>query len=237
MGDSLPVIDRQTGPELWLGASAEVRSLAEAVHLELNRFIPEDFGYTVHLGSEKPTMGLSFEDGSQMGSIHPLEIEEHLSIEGQLGSKDWDEQRAIEMSGCQVWDRITEEAERIPATVLTTKALQRHCREDLKEWIKLKRRDRTKVFILMWRDEDFAEEEFESLEAFERDLYNILAVEYHVIAIVADGKPLPAKRIDQLKAGTLRMMKEHMPVSYARATGKFDVDAAPDGQEEIEDEL
>jgi hypothetical protein len=36
------------------------------------------------------------EDGAQAGSWHPVEIKEHLSIAGQLGAMDWDEQRAIE---------------------------------------------------------------------------------------------------------------------------------------------
>ena len=116
-GEVLPLIERKTGPELWPEASPEVKQAAEAVHAELNRYIPEDFSYTVFLGGEKPHLKLEFEDGAQMGSFHPLEIKEHLSIEGQLGAMDWDEQRAIEMSNCQVWDAMKENAERAPARV------------------------------------------------------------------------------------------------------------------------
>jgi hypothetical protein len=53
------VICRETGPKLWPDASPAVKEAAEAVHVELNRHVPEDFGYTVSLGDEQPRVRLS----------------------------------------------------------------------------------------------------------------------------------------------------------------------------------
>jgi hypothetical protein len=235
--DALPEIDRADGPQLWPEASLAVKQAAEAVHAELNRCIPEDFSYTVLLGDEKPIVSLGFEDGAQMGSFQSLEIKEHLSIQGQLGSMDWDEQRGAEMSRCQVWDGMKEYAAQAPSSLPSTKKLQQSFRDEMREWVKEKRRDSSKVHVFLWNQEDgFKSESYKSLEALRAALPDIMVVELFVITIVADGKPLPVKRIDQIKAEELKTMKEHMPISYARATGRFGFGGVPVGSEEESDD-
>jgi len=227
------LLSREEGPELWRGYSPELVAEAQAVHATLNRLIPDDFSYSVFFGDEMPSLSLEFEDGAQMGSFQSLEIKEHLSIESQFGAMDWDEQRAIEIEKCQTWDQLKTAASQVPAKVIPTKHLQRQCRDDLKDWIREKRRDHLKAFVLTWReDEEFSDEEFESFEAFEQAIPDILATGYQIIGVVANGKPLPVKRIDYLKATALKMMEEHMPISYARATGKFTTDSIPEEEDD-----
>jgi len=220
--DIRPIIDRLDGLELWPQASDSVTQAAEAVRTELNRYIPEDFGYTVSLGDEQPHFHLFFADGAQTTSWHPLEISEHKSIAGQLGSMDWDEQRGEEISGCQSFDAMKEYASQVPSSLPSTKKLQQNFREEMKEWVKQARRDKSQVHVFLWsEDRGFTSEKYATLEALRVVLPDIMVVELFVITIVAEGKPLPVKTIDQMKAKTLKMMKEHMPISYARATGRF----------------
>lgn len=170
------------------------------------------------------------------GSWQPLEIKEHLSIEGQLGSMDWDAQRANEMSKCQAFDAMKEASAHAPSSLPSTKELQRMFREDMKEWVEEMRQDTSQVHVFLWRDDEFQSETYESLDKLSDALADIMVVELFVITIVADGKPLPVKRIDQIKAKTLKMMKENMPISYARATGRFGFGGMSDDAEEDDDE-
>ena len=235
--DLLPSISREAGAELWPEASLAVKQTAEAVHAELNRFIPEDFGYTVYLGDEKPHFNLSFEDGPMTGSWHPLEIEEHLSIESQLGSMDWDEQRGIEIRQCQTFEEMKAFAAQAPSRLPSTRLLQQSFPDEMREWVKEKRRDTTLVHVFLWnREEGFKSEEYATLDALRVALPDIMVVELFVITIVANGKPLPVKRIEQIKAEELKTMKADMPISYARATGRFGCGGMSDGAEEDDDE-
>lgn len=178
-----------------------------------------------------------------------MELNPNGSIFEQLESVDWDEMRGRAISGCQVFDRLKEMAQDTPPALPSTKQLQRAFRDDMKAWVKEKRKDAAHVHVYTWREEmemdeeeaqaileDFGEEAladarenedgfhdftFDTLEEFIGELSNlIMPMGFQVITVVANGKPIPVKQIDQMKRETLRKL-EDMPISHARASGKF----------------
>ena len=217
--DDLPQIHRDTGPELWPGASMMIRLRAEAVWNELLEYIPEDIYFSVYLGGEKPELIVSVENGTSEDTLFPIELDEEETIASQLGSMDWE----------QLQEAETERARNAAAgkgilpiqnLLPPTKKLQQIFREDMKYWLKQKRRDSSKIHVFAWREMDeFKSGEFATLDELTEALPEIIAVELQVIAIVADGKPLPVKVIDQMKGRAIETMLEQMPISLARAAG------------------
>ena len=57
-----------------------------------------------------------------------------------------------------------------------------------------------------------------SLEGMQCDS---MATSYVTLAVLVDGKPMPGKKIDEVKEKVLREMKEQMPISYAKEMGMF----------------
>jgi len=54
-----------------------------------------------------------------------------------------------------------------------------------------------------------------------------MTVHHHVVAVIDSGEFLPAERIDELKTQALKEL-EDMPISHAKASGKFGFDPLPD---------
>jgi hypothetical protein len=63
-------------------------------------------------------------------------------------------------------------------------------------------------------------ESFEDQASFRRDLPDIMTVQYLVIAVVADGKPMSREGLEILKKKAIAEL-EDMPNSRAKALGKF----------------
>ena len=88
----------------------------------------------------------------------------------------------------------------------------------MKEFVKSKRKDTSKVHVLVWSegDEVLAPEEFADMAAFCDVLPDMMATQHLIIAVVADGKPLPEQKIEKLKQQALKEL-EDMPMSHAKA--------------------
>lgn len=200
----------------------------EGLRGRLNAIIPDDILYTVYLGDEEAQLTLDYEDGPQVGTFgmgptfSPL-----VSIFDQLQAMDWDEYRGEMISDCQVFGEMARKANESPSRLPSTKKLQKVFREEMKSFVKEKRKDEAKAHVLMFREEDGLNEEcglqektYNSLEEFSRDLHNIMMEQYWVVTVVAGGKPLPVKGIDALKRQALKEL-EDMPISHAKALGQL----------------
>lgn len=215
------IISRNDDPSEWAVLPETLREHLVLVLTELNRLVPDDFSYMVFLGDAEPGFSLSFEDGAQAGSFEnfPCRIDE--SVAEGLANIDWDQQRSTGMQNCQVYDQIKEFALQTAPRIPATKALQRGCRDDMRKWVRDVRKDTNAAHVLMWREaEEFMSEEFESLDAFTLELPTLMTQQFQIIAVVAEGKPLPAPKIDQLKILALSELEE-MPISHAKASGKM----------------
>lgn len=241
------IIYRTDPPAELPGLTDALIAELERMRTQLNSRIPDDFSYVLNLGVADPDFKIEYEDGA-MGASCPLESSPNGSIFEQLESVDWDEMRAQAILGCQIYDSLKETAVDIPAGIPTTRQLQRAFREDMNAWVKEKRKDSSRVHVFVWRKveeiceeeaqailEDFGEEAltrarknedgfheftFDTLEAFGGELPNHMTMGFQVITVVADGKPIPAARIDQFKGEALKKL-EDMPISHAKASGKF----------------
>jgi hypothetical protein len=116
---------------------------------------------------------------------------------------------------------MKENARHLPSCLPSTKELQKAFRVQMKEFLKAKRKDLRGVHALRWRgDEGVKVESFEDLASFCRDLPDIMTVKYLVIAVVVDGKPMSRDALESLKKKAISEL-EDMPISHAKALGKF----------------
>jgi hypothetical protein len=89
-------------------------------------------------------------------------------------------------------------------------------------FLKAKRADKSKVYLLHWRgDEGVREVALKDLEDLRGELIDALATNYVILAVIADGKLMPPAKIDEFITEAVNEMKAHMPISYAKATGLF----------------
>ena len=76
--------------------------------------------------------------------------------------------------------------------------------------------------MLLWDgDEMLLDREFDDMNELDRELPNIMPHMVQVLTVVAEGKPMPAEKIDGLKRAALKKL-EDMPISHAKASGKFE---------------
>jgi len=214
-------ISREDSFAEWGVIPEDLRPSLALIVGELNRVIPDDFSYSIYFGDREPYFGISFKDGVQSGSFRNTPCFEDETIAEAFSGIEWDEQRQGAMEECQIFDQIKERTAKVPARIPSTKRLRKVFAEEIKPWVKAVRKNADIVHVMMWReDEDLVKEEFGTLDAFADELPNIMTVQYQVVAVVTDGKPLPSEKVDAMKRRALKSL-EGMPISYAKASGRL----------------
>jgi len=201
---------------------ASIRADFEKFLQKLNQAMPDDFEYQVLLGNEHPYLTIIYNDGAQTVGNCPVKWDLERSIFDQLPAINWDSLRGFALANGQMFDRMIEEAKQRPAALPSTKQLQKEFAEPMKDFIKTKRKDASKVHVLVWSEgqEGSTGEEFANMKAFCRALPDLMATQYLVITVVADGKPLPERKIEVMKREALKEL-EDMPISHAKALLKL----------------
>lgn len=208
-------------PEELAALPSGIKANLDALERRLNSVIPDDFGYLIDVGHADPGLTIFYRDGAQTSVNCPIDWDENGSIFDKLGGIDWGAERSGALERCQEFDRMVEEAKHKPPGLPSTKELQKLFRDAMKEFVRTKRKDKSRVHVLMWReDEGEGGEEFKNMESFGRELPDIMTVQKLVITVVAGGKPLPAKQIDKLKREALKELRG-MPISQAKALLKL----------------
>ena len=225
VGPALPeeglMVERDDRPKELEAIPKNFREAIQDLRTELNRTIPDDFGYFLYLGDREPDLMLHYDNGSMTTGGRGHSWTQSDSIFEQLRKLDWDDERKWAIQGSETFDAITAAAKELPIMLPRTKSLQKHLAEPVKDYIKEKRQDSSCVYALLWDgDQALLDEQFSDLAAFERELPDIMTHMLHIIAIVSNGKPIPAGRVDQLKVAALKTL-EDMPISHAKASGKF----------------
>ncbi|MBU6402138.1 MAG: hypothetical protein KGS61_17605 [Verrucomicrobia bacterium] len=199
------------------GIKAEVAALME----RLKGAVPDDFGFNVTLGNDDPWFELVYGDGQETFMNSPVEWNATRSIIDQLKEVDWDTRRKRALQGCQMMDLMREISKVAPPSLPSTKDLQKEFRREMKEFVRTVRTERSEVHVLRWRDDEgLVAERFASVRTFADELPDLMTVQYWIIAVVANGKPLPVRKIDELKTRALKEL-EDMPISHGKALGKF----------------
>lgn len=215
------ILGRYDQPDELTALPAALREDIEKLRGEINEVVPNDFTYSLDLGNDSPGLMIEYEDGSQTGFFRGHGWQPNRSIIEQLEEFNWNAEREQALAGCQIFDAMKENAKHLPSRLPSTKELQKGFRVEMKEFLKAKRRDLRGVHVLMWRDDEGVKvESFEDQASFRRDLPDIMTVQYLVIAVVADGKPMSREGLEVLKKKAIAEL-EDMPISHARALGKF----------------
>jgi hypothetical protein len=215
------VLGRNDQPEELAALPAALREEIEKLRREINEVVPNDFTYSLDLGNDSPGLMIEYEDGSQTGFFRGHDWRSDRSIIEQLREFNWDAERVQALAGCQIFDGMKDNAKHLPSRLPWTKELQKAFRVEMKEFLKAKRKDLRGVYVLMWRDDEGMKvESFEDQASFCRELPDIMTVQYLVIAVVADGKPMSREGLEILKKKAITEL-EDMPISHARALGKF----------------
>jgi hypothetical protein len=180
---------------------------------EINAVIPDDFDYVVFLGSseEEPLFTLEFENWpTTKPDERPFAPEQ--SILEQLRALDWEEQRRASAESRQQMKEIMAMMEWLTKPLPSAKRLQREYREEMKDFIKEKRRDASKTHVLYLQDDgELMEADFADREAFRTALPDMIFLDSaEIITVVTDGKPLPVEKIDALKAKAQAQRKEQI---------------------------
>ena len=219
-GDGL-MLGREDTPDELGSIPAELGKEINDLRKALNGVIPDDFGYLLCLGDGEPALMLQYGNGSMTGACRGRHWKEAVSIFEQLRDLDWDDERKWAIQGTETFDVIAAMAKELPVMIPLTKALQKEFFDPVKAYIKEKRRDASRVYALLWDgEESLFDEDFGDVKAFERELPDIMTHMLYVLTVVAEGKPMPAEKIDRLKKEALHKL-EDMPISFAKASGKF----------------
>ena len=205
-----------------------IRVELDGLRKRLNTVIPTDFEGLLVLGDTEPGLTLEYNDGAQTTANCPIPWDLTRSIFEQFEEIDWPSKRAEVIEECQTFDKMKEAAKHAAPKLPSTKQLQKEFREDMREFVKLKRTDLSKVHVLMFGEQDdekpencLTEAAFESVESFGSALIDIMPHQVWIITVVANGKPLPVGKIDELKQSALGELQKHMPISYYKALGTF----------------
>ena len=181
----------------------EVGALQDA----LDPLIPEDFDYTLLVGSEAVSARFSLHlDESPAGGSDDGTLDAARSLFDQLRLLDWEERRRTAKKNARVFEHIMRGIQRVQAPLPSAKQLQRAFREEAKEFVKAKRRNAERICVLYWEEAGgLKERDFSSGEALREALPDLVGNGAEVVTMTAFGKPLPAERIDALKAEAIRV--------------------------------
>ena len=206
---------------------ASIRADLERLRLKLNQTMPDDFGYLIMLGNADPHFTITYSDGPQTEGNCPVEWDLKRSIFDQLPGIKWNDLRAFALANGQIFDQMIEEAKKRPAALPSTKQLQKDFAPVVKKFVKAKHKDISKVHVLAWCGDQLSNgdlavmtTEFAGMKAFCKVLPDIMATQQLIIAVMADGKPLPAQKVEKLKQQALKELKG-MPISHAKALLKI----------------
>jgi len=224
-GGQLPdeglMLGRRDAPEELEKLPPKPREEVEDLRSRFNQVLPDDFDYVLCLGDKAPALMLDYYNGSMTGGGRGHDWQEAVSIFDQLRELNWDEERKWAIQGTETFDAIAAVAKELPVMLPLTRALQKRFSDPVKAYIKEKRRNVSRVYVLLWDgEESLLDEDFGDVRAFERELPDIMTHMLHVLTVVAEGKPMPAEKIDRLKKAALKQL-EDMPISHAKASGKF----------------
>ena len=123
-------------------------------------------------------------------------------------------------NGSQFFDEVREMSKKAKPILTPASEIQQRFRTELESFTKTKRAGPKHIFLLKYRqDEGVTEKSCDSMKDLRGDLCDHMTCGYDIIAIIADKKLLPARKMDKLKREVLLDMKESMPISYARAVG------------------
>ena len=218
----------ETGGDFTL-LSPELRAEIDDLQRALNAAIPEDFDYFVFIGGDEgPFFGLEFErtPAGPEGDWNPEQ-----SILDQLGPFDWEGAREKARSGGETMQNLIALLDRIEHKPPSAKGLQRDYREEVKDFVREKRRDAEKVHVLyLSAKKELMEVAFEDGEAFRDMLPGMVSRGEGVFGVVVHGKPLPVERIDALNAQAHRTFQER----FREASAKI-ADQPKEGQAALED--
>ena len=216
-GKGLDFSREETGGDFTL-LSPELRAEIDDLQRALNAAIPEDFEYFVFIGGDEgPFFGLDFErhPTGPEGDWNPEQ-----SILDQLGPLDWEAAREKARSGGETMQEIITLLDRMEHKPPPAKGLQRDYREEVKDFVREKRRDAGKIHVLyLSAKEELMEVAFEDGEAFRDMLPGMVGRGEDVFGVVAYGKPLPVERIDALNAQAHLTFKERFREEYDEARG------------------
>ncbi|MGO8699460.1 MAG: hypothetical protein ACLQVY_17275 [Limisphaerales bacterium] len=177
--------------------------------------------YSFDLGNDSPGLMIEYEDGSQTGFFQGHDWQPNRSIIEQLKEFNWEAERERALAGCQIFDAMKEDAKHLPSRLPSTKELQKAFRVEMREFYKAKRKASRGVHVLMWRDDEGVKvENFENQASFCRELPDIMTVQFLVITVIVNGRPLSRDELEVLKKKAIAEL-EDMPISHAKALGKF----------------
>ncbi len=186
----------------------ELRAEIDALQRALNGVVPEPFDYFVFLaGGEEPSFNIQFENMPAGG-----DFDAERSIVEQVRELDWEKQRASAVEQRDKMDEITYLLDRIARPLPPAKKWQREFREEIKDFVREKRRDAGKIHVLLWDEaEGLMESEYPDGDAFRAALPGVIVRGGELVSVVAGGKPLPVDRIDALKAAAQKAARERGP--------------------------
>jgi hypothetical protein len=199
-----------------------IKTDLDALCGRLNELVPNDFNYVLCLGDYNSGIMLEFCDGAMTFARCAESFDPGRSIYEQLEKVDWQKHRKIGMTGGQFFDGVREMSKEIEPVLPPTAEIQKGFRDEIEAFEKTKHKKPSKIYALLWRDDEgVTEEALDSIKSLEGMLCDSMATGYVTLDVIVDGKPLAAKKIDEVKEKVLKEMKEQMPISYARAMGMF----------------
>ncbi len=201
-------ISRNERAEVVETLPEEIRAEIDALQSALNAVVPEPFDYFVFLGGdEEASFSIQFENMPAGG-----DFDAERSIVEQVRELDWEQQRTTAVEQRDKMDEIVYLLDRIARPLPSAKKWQREFREEIKDFVREKRRDAGKVHVLLWDEAGgLMESEYADGDAFRAALPGVIVRGGELVSVVAGGKPLPVERIDALKAAAQKNARERGP--------------------------
>ena len=201
--------DREEADEWVDELPPEFRAEIEALQKAVNPLIPEDFDYVAYVGSEEEFAEFVLTLNATPAQRLNQKFDPERSLLEQLPEVDWEERRQIAGENDQRLEQTLYAARRSSFPLPSAKNFQKTHREEMKDFIKEKRSDLSKIHVLYWEETDgLMENDFADAPAFRDALPLMIEDGAEIITVVVNGKPLPVERIDTLKVEAQQILKD-----------------------------
>jgi hypothetical protein len=221
-------LGRRGGSDGYKRLPAKWRAEIDQMEKQIRSAVPDDVSCTIFLGGKDADVLIEYEDGPQTAACGGgPKLEAGKSLFEQLENYDWGTYRAESLAGCQAFGQLLAAVKDDPGHLPTTVELQRRFGIEMQRF-HTKSRNCTDVRVFMYHRRDgssvrkgFYEERLSKRDELPGFCVDFMMMYYWIITVVENGKPLSVEEIDAVKNLALTDMRDHMPISYAKALGKL----------------
>ena len=215
------MLHKFTQPEDWKKLPPQLRFQVEVLGGEIRKAIPNDVDFILCFDENDTFLSLEYSDGNTMAGGGGDHFETRGDLFSYLKEQDWDEFRARKLQGMNIMDELMDAASKRPVNIPSSeKAARRWSKKLVAALAEVRRKPMAQPFVIVYAREGEPLEinTFKNEKDMIRSLMDSLATQYHVLAILENGKELSFPEIEARKRQAIELLG---PISRAKAEGRY----------------